>query len=309
MKNVIFLFPGQGSQSFGMGKDFYENSEIAKDLIEESSDRLKIDFKKLMFEENDKLSQTEFTQPAILLVSLIAQKIFSSSVEIKPKYSLGHSLGEFSALASVDALDVLDAVELVHNRGKFMQQASKGVEAAMLAVLGLDDEKVEEICKEAREEGKKVWPANYNSEGQIVLAGIKEDIVSIEPKLKEAGSRKTVLLNMSVASHCPLLDSARAPLKEYLDRFLKDNFISPVVSNVTAKPYSSKDEALSLLDRQLVEPVLYKQSIKNVESEADTFLEFGGTVLKGLNRRLTKVPTLSITDMKSMEKAIKELEG
>ncbi|WP_187647047.1 ACP S-malonyltransferase [Nitrosophilus labii] len=309
MKNVIFLFPGQGSQSFGMGKDFYENSKLAKDLIEESSDRLKIDFKKLMFEENDKLSQTDFTQPAILLVSLIAQKIFSSSVEIKPKYSLGHSLGEFSALASVDALDVLDAVELVHNRGKFMQQASKGVEAAMLAVLGLDDEKVEEICKEAREEGKKVWPANYNSEGQIVLAGIKEDIVSIEPKLKEAGSRKTVLLNMSVASHCPLLDSARAPLKEYLDRFLKDNFISPVVSNVTAKPYSSKDEALSLLDRQLVEPVLYKQSIKNVESEADTFLEFGGTVLKGLNRRLTKVPTLSVTDMKSMEKAIKELEG
>lgn len=308
MKNVVFLFPGQGSQSFGMGKDFYENSEIAKDLIEESSDRLKIDFKKLMFEENDKLSQTEFTQPAILLVSLIAQKIFSSFVEIKPKYSLGHSLGEFSALASVDALDVLDAVELVHNRGKFMQQASKGIEAAMMAVLGLDDEKVEEICKEAREEGKKVWPANYNSEGQIVLAGIKEDIVSIEPKLKEAGSRKTVLLNMSVASHCVLLDSARAPLKEYLERFLKDSFISPVISNVTAKPYSSKDEALSLLDRQLVEPVLYKQSIKNVESKADTFIEFGGTVLKGLNRRLTKVPTLSVTDMKSMEKAIKELE-
>jgi len=309
MKKTIFLFPGQGSQSVGMGKDFYENSNLAKELFESASDRLKIDFKKLLFGENEKLSMTEFTQPAILLVSAIANKIFNENVTLEPICSLGHSLGEFSALVSVGALDIVDGVELVHYRGKFMQEASEGKDAGMMAVLGLEDSVVEKICEEAKVDGRKVWPANYNSQGQIVLAGIKSDLELIEPILKEAGARKTVLLNMSVASHCPLLESAREPLKEYLKEFIKDEFSTSVISNVTAKPYNSKDEAITLLDRQLVQPVLYKQSIKNVESDCELFIEFGGTVLKGLNKRLTKTPTISITDMKSLEKAIEEIDG
>jgi len=309
MRNVAFIFPGQGSQSIGMGKDFYDNSNLAKELIEEASERIGVDFKKLMFEENEMLLQTEYTQPAILLVSMIAKKILSSFVDLKPFCALGHSLGEFSALSSIDALDIIDGVELVHNRGKFMQQASKGIDAAMLAVLGLDDNIVERICKEANRDKKRVWPANYNSDGQIVLAGVKEDLVWIENSLKEAGAKKLVLLNMSVASHCPLLESAREPLREYLDRFIKDSFSSSVISNVAAKEYSTKKEALELLDKQLVEPVLYKQSIKNIENRVDIFIEFGGVVLKGLNRRITKTPTISITNMSNLEKVAKELQN
>lgn len=309
MRNVAFIFPGQGSQSIGMGKDFYDNSNLAKELIEEASERIGVDFKKLMFEENEMLLQTEYAQPAILLVSMIAKKILSSFVDLKPFCALGHSLGEFSALSSIDALDIIDGVELVHNRGKFMQQASKGIDAAMLAVLGLDDNIVERICKEANRDKKRVWPANYNSDGQIVLAGVKEDLVWIENSLKEAGAKKLVLLNMSVASHCPLLESAREPLREYLDRFIKDSFSSSVISNVAAKEYSTKKEALELLDKQLVEPVLYKQSIKNIENRVDIFIEFGGVVLKGLNRRITKTPTISITNMSNLEKVAKELQN
>jgi len=308
MKKVVFLFPGQGSQKIGMGRDFFENTDLAKELIEAASDRLKIDFKKLLFEENEDLNKTQFTQSAILLVSSIANKLFKNISNVAPIYALGHSLGEFSALVSVEALDIIDGVELVYNRGKFMNEASKGVDGGMMVVLGLSDEDVEEICKEANKEGKKVWPANYNSDGQIVVAGLKNDLKSLEEVFKQKGAKRAMLLNMSVASHCPLMEDARKPLKEYLEKFIKNNFLAPVVSNVTARPYNTKEEAVKLLDRQLVEPVLYKQSIKNIEKEIDIFIEFGeGNVLKGLNRRLTKVPTLSVSDMKSLESALKEI--
>lgn len=309
MKRVVFLFPGQGSQKIGMGKDFYENSPVAKEMVEAASDRLSCDFKKLLFEENDDINKTEFTQPAILLVSSIANRLFKDTIDLTPVYSLGHSLGEFSALVSVEAMDAIDGVEVVHNRGKFMTEAAKGVDGGMMVVMGLNDEEVENICKEARDEGKKVWPANYNSDGQIVVAGIKDDLKSLESVFKEKGAKRALLLNMSVASHCPLLEGARAPLREYLEKYIKDSFLSPVVSNVTAKPYNTKEEAIILLDRQLIEPVLYKQSIKNVENECELFIEFGeGNVLKGLNRRITKVPTISVNDMKSLEAALKEVE-
>ena len=308
MKKVVFLFPGQGSQKIGMGKDFYENSQIARELFEASSDRLKIDFKKLLFEENEDLNKTQYTQPAILLVSIIANKIFSQNIDIKPIYSLGHSLGEFSALVSVGALDIIDGIELVYNRGKFMTDAAKGVDGGMMVVMGLSDEDVEKICEDARNKGKKVWPANYNSDGQIVVAGIKDDLKSLEAFFKEKGAKKALLLNMSVASHCPLLENARESLRKYLKKFIKESFLSPVVSNVSAKAYNTKEEAISLLDRQLVEPVLYKQSIRNIENDTELFIEFGeGGVLKGLNRRITKVLTLNINDMKSLDIALNEI--
>lgn len=307
--NVAFIFAGQGSQSIGMGKDFFDNSQIAKDLVESASDRLKINFEKLLFSENSDLDKTEFTQPAILLISSIALKLFKRSIDIKPKYVLGHSLGEFSALVATGMLDIDNGVELTHKRGLFMKEACEGVHAGMMALIGIKDDAVEKICDSARKNSKQVWPANYNSDGQIVLAGIKEDLSSLENEFKEAGAKKAVLLNMSVASHCPLLESARSRLDEYLNMYLKDNFIAPVISNVTAKKYSTKEEAIKLLSKQLVSPVLYKQSIANIEDEVDMFIEFGnGSVLKGLNRRITKKPTINVSDIKSLEKALEQIQ-
>jgi len=311
MSNAVFLFPGQGSQAVGMGEDLYNNFEVARDILDSASEATNIDFKELLFKENDNLAKTEFTQPAILLVSMMAQKAFEEELSLKPKYALGHSLGELSALASVNALDINDAVALVNKRGALMAKACEGQDVGMLVSLGLSDEVVEELCLKERENGKKVWAVNYNTDGQIVIAGIKADLVELEPKLKEAGARRAMLLNMSVASHCPLLDSAVEPFKAELEKVIKDDFLAPVISNVTAKPYSSNDEALTLLPKQLIMPVLYKQSILNIDNEADYYIEFGhGNVLKGLNKKLTKKPHFNVSNAKTLEatiNAIKEL--
>lgn len=307
MSKNIFIFPGQGSQKIGMGKDFFDNESLAREMVEKASTRLDLDFEKLLFEENDKLEQTEFTQPAILLVSSIAHALFTQKYSKSPIMALGHSLGEFSALSAVGALDYLDAVELVHKRGLFMKEACENINAGMMALIGLSDESVEEITTLQRELNKKVWAANYNCDGQIVVAGNKDDLVSLEDVFKEAGAKRALLLNMSVASHCPLLQSAIAPLEKYLVKFLKDNFLAPVISNATAKKYNTKKEALEVLTSQLINPVKYKQSIVSVEVSTDNFIEFGATVLKGLNKRSTKKPTHCITDMDSLEKVLSEL--
>jgi [acyl-carrier-protein] S-malonyltransferase len=307
MKKVAFIFPGQGSQSVGMGKDFFENSDIAKEMISEASKRLNIDFEKLLFEENEDLGKTEFTQPAILLVSSIANAIFKEKCDIQPQFVLGHSLGEFSALVAAGAIDYLDAIELVHRRGLFMNEACAGGGAGMMALVGLDDSVVEKICEEQRELGKKVWPANYNMDGQLVLAGLRADLESLVDTFKEAGAKRALVLDMSVASHCELLESAVGNLMPYLQEYLKDEFL-PVVSNVSTEKYSTKDEAIELLASQLTSPVKYKQSIEKVASEVDMFIEFGnGIVLKGLNRKITKVQTANISDMATLEKVLGEL--
>jgi len=315
MIKSAFLFPGQGSQAVGMGKSFVENSKTAAQMVEAASDALKIDMANLLFEPNDMLEQTKYTQPAILLVSMIAyhlfrQKIANSEIDGNPAFTLGHSLGEFSALAAVGAMDWLETVKLVHLRGDLMQKACDGIDAGMMVVLGLADNDVEDICANARERGKKVWPANYNADGQIVIAGIKEDLQALESTLKDAKARRVMLLNMSVASHCPLLESAVNPLTESLDNLLNDNFSSPVISNVTAKAYNTKSEAMNLLGKQLVSPVLYKQSIQGNDDLVDRYIEFGhGGVLKGLNRRTTKKPTLVVSDYDSLNSTIETLIG
>ena len=307
MKKVAFIFPGQGSQTIGMGKDFFENSDIAKEMISSASTRLGIDFENLLFEENENLGKTEFTQPAILLVSSIALAIFKDKCDITPEFVLGHSLGEFSALVASGAIDYLDAIELVHKRGLFMTAACSGGGAGMMALVGIDDETVEKVCEQQRELGKKVWPANYNMDGQLVLAGLKADSESLTDTFKEAGAKRAIVLDMSVASHCELLTSAVENLKPYLDEFLKDEFL-PVISNVSTNAYKTKDEAIELLSAQLTSPVKYKQSIIAHENEVDLFIEFGnGIVLKGLNRKITKVPTVNVSDMKTLESVIGEL--
>ena len=307
MKKIAFIFPGQGSQTIGMGKDFFENSDIAKDMISKASARLGIDFEKLLFEENENIGKTEFTQPAILLVSSIANAIFKEKCNIAPSFVLGHSLGEFSALVSAGAIDYLDAIELVHKRGLFMTDACSGGGAGMMALVGIDDATVEKVCLKQRELGKQVWPANYNMDGQLVLAGIKADLESLVDVFKEAGAKRAIVLDMSVASHCELLKSAVENLYPYLERFLKDEFL-PVISNVTTLAYSTKDEAIKLLSAQLTSPVKYKQSIKACEDKVDLFIEFGnGIVLKGLNKKITAKPTLNVSDMKTLEMVIGEL--
>jgi [acyl-carrier-protein] S-malonyltransferase len=311
LKKIAFIFAGQGSQADGMGKNFYENSEKAKNIIDEVSEKTGIDFKNLMFENNEDLGKTEFTQPAILLVSQVAYQLFKEKLDISPSYFLGHSLGEFSALTSAGALNLVDAVKLVNRRGELMKNACADIDAGMMAVIGVSNEEVERICEEAQNEGKKVWGANYNSNGQVVIAGIKSDLEYIQPKLKEAKAKRAIILDMSVSSHCPLLQSATSELKNELEKSIQDNFSAPIISNVTAKEYQSKKEAVELLTEQLVSPVKYQESIEYLADKVDLFIEFGhGSVLKGLNRRIAKsIPTLNIFDMASLEKVVAELNG
>ena len=306
-----FLFAGQGSQAVGMGKDFFDNSEVAKEMISDASKRTGINFEQLLFEKNDDLGQTEFTQPAILLVATIAHRLFVDATDIKPTLTMGHSLGEFSALVASGALDGIDAVELVNLRGKLMADACAKQEVGMMVSLGLSDEVVEQICEEQRANALQVWAVNYNADGQIVIAGIKKDLETLAPILKEAKAKRAILLDMSVASHCPLLESAVEPLSAKLNEMIKDEFLAPVISNVTAEPYSTKSEALELLPQQLVLPVKYKHSMANIDDMVDCYIEFGqGNVLKGLNRKATKKPHFNVSDMASLQatiEAIKEL--
>ncbi len=311
MKKVAFIFPGQGSQKVGMGKDFFENSDIAREMISKASQRLDIDFEELLFCENTNLGRTQFTQAAILLVSSIAHKIFTQKYDIKPEFLLGHSLGEISALVASGGIDYLDAIELVYKRGLFMSEACVGIEAGMLALVGLDDEIVEKTCEEQREKDKKVWAANYNMDGQIVLAGVKKDLESLIDVFKNLGAKRAILLDMSVASHCELLRSAVENLRPYLEEFIKEEEFLPIVSNVSREKYTTKCEAIELLTKQLIYPVKYKQSILEHSKGIDAFIEFGnGSVLKGINRKIVKnIPTLNVSDMSTLEKTIEELKN
>ncbi|NLY03694.1 MAG: ACP S-malonyltransferase [Campylobacter sp.] len=295
-----FLFPGQGSQSFGMGQDMYENFTQSRELLDRASEFCKIDFKSLLFIKNDNLGISEFTQPAVVLNSLMCYLAIEECLNLRPVFAMGHSLGEFSALAVSGGLDFLDAIKLVNTRGRLMQKACEGKNATMMVVLGLDDQSVEEICEKAREIGKQVWAVNYNSDGQIVVAGLRDDLVSLEKTFKDAGAKRVMLLDMSVASHCPLQESASTILAGELELVIKNKF-SPVISNSTSKAYTTKEEALTLLKEQLVKPVLYKQSIKNIDDKVDCYIEFGASTLKGINKKITLKPTFSITNPKSLE--------
>lgn len=306
--NLSFIFPGQGSQSVGMGKDLYDNFASAKNLLDQASENLKINFKSLLFEKNDLLGISEYTQPAIVLNSLMAYNaLVETAPNFKSSYLLGHSLGEFTALAVSGGFEHIATIGLVKLRGKLMQDDCGGINAGMMVVLGLDDESIIKICQEAQNENLKIYAANFNCDGQVVIAGIKQDLEKTVDNFKIAGAKRAMLLDMSVASHCPLLISAGDRLIPFIKQSISNRF-NPVISNVTAKPYSTAAEAEDLLSQQLISPVLYKQSIKNIEQDTDCFVEFGAKVLAGLNKKITDKPTLSIIDMKSLEDTIKELE-
>lgn len=304
-----FVFPGQGSQAKGMGKDFYDNFSIAKEFFECASDTLGLDMKYLLFEENDKLDRTEYTQPAIFLVSYIAHSVFQNEFSLSPILSLGHSLGEVSAVAVAGGASFENALKLTHQRGKLMARACEGQDAGMMVVVGLADNVLEEFCVTQRESGKEVWCANYNGDGQVVLAGKKSDLVSLESELKALGAKRALLLAMSVASHCPLLQSICGKFEALLEEYLEPKFSNPILSNASLELYESKEDAKTLLTQQLIMPVLYKQSIQKISSEIDAFIEFGnGSVLKGLNKRLSDKITYSVSDVVTLKECIANLE-
>lgn len=301
---VSFLFPGQGSQAIGMGKEFYDSYDIAKELFDIASSVLKVNMKDLLFNENNDINKTQFTQPAILLVSYISYILFSKHNDITPEFALGHSLGEITANMISGSLSFENAIKLVYSRGQLMQKACMNLDAGMAVVIGLEDEVVEDFCKNKN----NIWCANYNGSGQIVLAGSKSALNHIEKDIKSLGAKKFVMLPMSIASHCPLLNSISDEFRDVLNNYLLDSFKFEIISNATMESYNTKNKALDLLTMQLIKPVFYKQSIIKNENRIDCFIEFGyGNVLKGLNKRLSSKPTYCISNNASLESAISEI--
>lgn len=304
-----FIFPGQGSQAQGMGKDFFDSFSIAKECFEQASDILKKDMQKLLFQDNEELHQTQWTQPSIFLVSFIAHQIFQSQFPLTPEMGLGHSLGEISALGIAGGIDFQNAIKLTHLRGQMMMEVCQDKDAGMMAVIGLQSEVLESFTQEQREHHQEIWCANYNGEDQIVLAGKKADLIQNQESLKKLGAKRVVLLPMSVASHCPILEGMCGDFEDLLEEMLKEQSLYPIISNTTTQSYQTKQEAKHLLSKQLISPVLYQQSIRLIDPKIDGYIEFGhGNILSGLNRRLGAKPTLNIKDPQSLQESIASLQ-
>ncbi|HEY5570379.1 MAG TPA: ACP S-malonyltransferase [Bacteroidales bacterium] len=281
-----YVFPGQGSQFVGMGKDLYENSSVAKDLFEKANQILGFRITDLMFEGTmEDLRQTKVTQPAVFLHSVILAKTLGDSFQ--PNMVAGHSLGEFSALVAAGALSFEDGLVLVSKRAMAMQKACEIQPSTMAAVLALDDEKVEEIC--AAIDGIVV-PANYNCPGQLVISG---DIPSVEAACEQmlaAGAKRALKLPVGGAFHSPLMEPARVELAEAIEATEFHAPVCPVYQNVDAKPQTDPAVIKANLLKQLTSPVRWTQTVQNMIADGcDTFIEVGpGAVLQGLVKKINK---------------------
>jgi [acyl-carrier-protein] S-malonyltransferase len=281
-----YVFPGQGAQFKGMGKDLYEKSAIAKDMFEQANEILEFRITDLMFAgTEDDLKQTKVTQPAIFLHSTILAAVLGDS--FRPDMVAGHSLGEFSALVANKTLSFEDGLRLVSKRAMAMQKACEMTPSTMAAILGLDDSIVEEVCSSLSE---IVVPANYNSPGQIVISGSNEGIDKAIEILKGKGAKRALKLSVGGAFHSPVMEPARVELEEAIKSTYFKNPICPVYQNVNAKASIHPEEIKSNLVLQLTSPVRWTQSIINmIVGGATSFIEVGpGNVLQGLIRKISK---------------------
>jgi [acyl-carrier-protein] S-malonyltransferase len=283
-----YLFPGQGSQFVGMGKAHYQENEKFAGLVDQANNILGFDLKAIMFKgPEDKLKQTEYTQPAIFLHSVALY----NTLNAHPDMVAGHSLGEFSALVGCGAVAFKDALKIVRRRGELMQQAGEQNPGTMAAVIGMDDEVVENACKKASDKiGKEVIAANYNCPGQLVISGNIDAVKKAVELLKDQGCRLAKLLPVSGAFHSSLMQPAYDGLKESLEALKISEPECPIYSNYTAKPTTDPEEIRSNVLNQLLNPVRWTQTLQNMGKEgADTFVEVGpGKVLQGLVKRTLK---------------------
>lgn len=295
---IAFAFPGQGSQYVGMGKDIYEHYPVAKEVFQQASDALGYDVANLCFNGPvEELNRTFRTQPCILTVSSALNSVLKEK-GIQPFVVAGHSLGEYSALVAAEVISLKDSVSLTEKRGRFMQEAVPEGKGLMAAILGLEREKVDEICNSLI--SGYAAAANYNCPGQVVIAGEKTAVEEAIELCKSAGAKRAIALAVSVPSHCKLMTGASERLGELLGTIeLKDPFI-PLVNNADAKFLKTAEEIKTSLIRQLNSPLLWEDSIKAIyASGIDTFIEVGpGKVLTGLIKRI--VPEAKILNAGSL---------
>ena len=284
-----FVFPGQGAQFVGMGKDLYDNNPKAKELFEKANDILGYRITDIMFDGTDEeLKQTKVTQPPVFLHSVI--KAISLGDEFKPSMVAGHSLGEFSALVAAGALNFEDGLRLVYARAMAMQKACEAAPSTMAAIVGLPDDKIEEICAEVSKEGSVVVPANYNCPGQLVISGNVEAINEACEKLKAAGAKRALPLKVGGAFHSPLMQPAKDELQAAIEKTDFSAPQCPVYQNVDGKPHTDPADIKANLIAQLTSSVRWTSCVQNMIADgADDFTECGpGKALQGMIGRIDK---------------------
>lgn len=309
-RQIAYIFPGQGSQYIGMGKELYDHFGLAREIFDQANEILGYDLAKLCFEGPlERLSQTQYTQVAILTVSLACHRVLISQLSsLRPAYVAGHSLGEYSALCAAGAVTFTDALFLVKERGALMEEEAKRHPGGMAAILGLKKEEVEEICSEVRAD-KVLSPANFNCPGQIVISGEEDVLIKAMDLAKEKGAKRAVRLKVSGAFHSSLMENAAKRFSKVLERVEIRPLEIPLVSNVEARAVGESGRVRSLLEKQITSPVRWEQGIDfMIEQGVNYFIEIGpGAVLGGLVRRISKEVTIrNVENLKSLE-AIKDV--
>ncbi|MGE9301991.1 ACP S-malonyltransferase [Mediterraneibacter faecis] len=305
MSKIAFIFPGQGAQKAGMGKDFYENSKMAAEVIDRASELLGLDMKALCFEENDLLDQTEYTQAALVTVCMAMEKVLRER-GLAPDVTAGLSLGEYCAIASAGGMSTENAITTVRKRGILMHNAVPGGQGAMAAVLGLDAGKIEEVLADR----SGVMIANYNCPGQIVITGWKEDVEQAADALKEAGAKRVLPLNVSGPFHSSLLKQAGEELGKELEQVDFSDLRIPYVTNVTAEYVTDITKTKELLARQVASSVRWQQSMELLIADGvDTFVEIGpGRTLAGFLRKINReVKVYNVGTWEDVDKVVNEL--
>lgn len=310
MGKLAFLFPGQGAQVVGMGKDFYDSYDLAKKRFAEADEALGYSISKLCFEgPADQLQLTEHTQPAILTVAVIASELLRAE-GIEPEIAAGHSLGEYAALVAAGVLSFQDAVLLVHKRGAYMQEAVPVGEGAMAAVIGLDDETIISVCAEASSVGA-VQAVNFNCPGQTVIAGTAKGVETAVQHLQEKGAKKAVILPVSAPFHSTLMEPAAKKLAAELDKVQLRDAAFPVVSNYTGSLQRTAAEIKANLIAQADHPVRWIACVNTMRDfGADTYVECGpGKTLAGFNKRIDKaLKSLNVENVESLQKTLDTLK-